>query len=91
MEKELVFIDFIEDWGDTADCEQCGHWSQHTLYVWGYEDGLKQVEYNDDVSCYGGENFFGTLAEFKTWYYIDCKRKLPEDVVKVEEALKDLW
>lgn len=92
MEKELAFIDFIEDWGDTADCEQCGHWSRHELNVWEDADGFEQVEYNDDISCYsGGEYFEGTLAEFKVWFYDDCKRKLPEDITKVEEALKDLW
>lgn len=91
---ETIYIDFLEEAGwdeDMLVCETCGHYAQETLSA--YEDmdneGIIFADYTCEVSCYGGNSFYGTLDEFKEWYVDNVVGG--EEKQLIEEALKDLW
>lgn len=52
-----IHVDLMDvaGYGDWDSCEQCGHYSLWSIGDYYEEDGSRWVEYDDSVSCYGGD------------------------------------
>lgn len=68
---------------DDAMCETCGHFSRIIANV---NRDTGYVEYDDNVSCYGGEQFAGTASGFIQWVE---DNQLEEDAGELVSYLKE--